>query len=820
MAEEVSATVQRLRGLNSDDMDKALAQAMDKRAEEIKRVAWAEKRNALLNTRARARTTDYIMTHWGDDPGVGLVAFTAGVASTRQGSRDSIGVAQQTLANRYNYGLVTEIEQLGLLKEYRSGVYDEDIFEVIFARAAKDAAREQELPKPARQIADVIQRYHQKTRLDANESGALIGELPEYVTRQMHDPHKVRKMGEAEFLRSYEERIDWERSFPDVISAADRREILKNMYSDIASGVHLTMRKDGPETNLKGMANIGKRMSHDRVIHFKDAKAAYQHMQDFSRGNLSAQLVNQFENMARNTALMRKLGPNAEMNFDRIVDDIRKSLREADPKKRERFEKTADSVRRTILPNLTGESNRPGHHGFARWSMIMRQVKQMATLGASVLSMASEPVVYASEVAYQGGGFFNGLSESIGGLATGGRTAGRNRVLAALGVMADGMKGSPFQRYDMTDNVGGTMDAATNIFFKLNLMQPVTDRMKDTFAMSRAHDFWRQKDVAFNDLSPELRRSMELFNIDETRWDLFRKQEGMSDGERTFFTPEGIDDTSDEAVAAYLKSHGRRSSPQAVREARETIKSEFRSFFADRTDHAVVTPGVRERAFMHRGHQPGTPEGEISRHFWMFKGFPTSVLFKPVARELYGRGNLKGQGAAFNDSPMMNLANLFVWTTAAGYISMNAKEMLKGRKPRVPTTLAETRDVFFASATQGGGMGLYGDFLFGEVRNRFGGGFISSAMGPTAGTISSVADVYGRMRDGDDAAAAAFRTALNNTPGANLPYTRIALDYLILHRVQEWSDPGSIRRMEDRMSREMGNEYFLRASDHIPRGGF
>ena len=116
---------------------------------------------------------------------------------------------------------------------------------------------------------------------------------------------------------------------------------------------------------------------------------------------------------------------------------------------------------------------------------------------------------------------------------------------------------------------------------------------------------------------------------------------------------------------------------------------------------------------------------------------------------------------------------------------------------------------------QGGAFGIYGDFLFGEMKNRFGGGFLATVAGPTFGTVSDIADLWGRIRAGEDAAAQTFRLAIANTPFANLFYTRMALDYLILYRVQEWLNPGYLRRMERRIEKENDQTFLIKPSEVI-----
>src|SRR3546814_13393300 len=83
---------------------------------------------------------------------------------------------------------------------------------------------------------------------------------------------------------------------------------------------------------------------------------------------------------------------------------------------------------------------------------------------------------------------------------------------------------------------------------------------------------------------------------------------------------------------------------------------------------------------------------------------------------------------------------------------MSAKDILKGRTPRDPTDPA----TWAAAFVQGGGAGIYGDFLLGES-NRFGGGLLQTLAGPTLGAVDDLHDLYSRVKAGDDSAAAGLR---------------------------------------------------------------
>jgi hypothetical protein len=149
---------------------------------------------------------------------------------------------------------------------------------------------------------------------------------------------------------------------------------------------------------------------------------------------------------------------------------------------------------------------------------------------------------------------------------------------------------------------------------------------------------------------------------------------------------------------------------------------------------------------------------------------------------------------------------------------MQAKEVLKGREPRPPTM-----DTFVAAMLQGGGLGIYGDFLFGQA-NRYGSGTLETLMGPAIGTFTDAIDLLQRSRDvvtgGEvDLSGDVTRLIKSNLPFANLFYAKFGLDYAVWYQLQEMQNPGYLRRMERRVQRENNQEYIVPPSSIVATGG-
>jgi len=97
------------------------------------------------------------------------------------------------------------------------------------------------------------------------------------------------------------------------------------------------------------------------------------------------------------------------------------------------------------------------------------------------------------------------------------------------------------------------------------------------------------------------------------------------------------------------------------------------------------------------------------------KNFAVSLYKKILRREMdsYGPDESKLIGASM-------LASTLMLGTIFGYMVISTKDMLSGRSPRDPKKLSVIMQAF----VQGGGGGIYGDFLMSEVQNQYGNGFL------------------------------------------------------------------------------------------------
>lgn len=274
-------------------------------------------------------------------------------------------------------------------------------------------------------------------------------------------------------------------------------------------------------------------------------------------------------------------------------------------------------------------------------------------------------------------------------------------------------------------------------------------------------------------------------------------------------------DASAERVQQYQDSIGGRI--DGMRQAaKQELEDKLRTFFTDQTNTAVLNRDDMTNALLLRGTRPGSKEGEALRHVMMFKSFTATFMRRVLGREVYGHGlekeplykqlfNIVKDGKT--DS-MSGLANIIAWSTAMGYGVYALKSLAKGRVPQWPDNTEEALSVTKTAIAQGGGLGIYGDFLFWRGKETMGKGSLESFLGPTLGTAEDVWSLT--HTDSNNKSAKAAKMAFSVVP--NLFYTKAAFDYLIAYRTMEWLNPGSVARMQQNIKKDQGEEFYIQPS--------
>ena len=793
--------------LQSDAM-----KAADMLANNLQMAAVIEKRNAALNVNARLKATSFVNQF--RDKGLdfeGFAALLVGSERVRTGSRVSIDAEYKGFRGEWVGGMIADVEKRGLMRDFISGVFDRDIYDALW-RMGTESPDLAGLPPQAVQLAEIINKYQTDARNTRNRFGAWIRDLQGYITRQSHDMYKIREVTDAEWIDFVKDKIDIAKMTRlGLISETDPISSLRGLYDDFAAGVHMKAVVAEDDLGAFGRgSNLARRESVSRAIYFKDGLAAYEYNERFGYGRLAESVLHGLDHAARSASLMKTLGTNPEATFTRLLDEYEATLA-PDPARRSKFREKRQALM-NMMAEVDGSINVPGNVTGAKIGAFLRAWQTMAKLGGALISSFSDLAGYGAELRYaQGKNLLSGVGDGIAKLVQGRASDERLAITTSLGVFHESMMGAVTARFDSPDLVHGKMAAAMQMFFRLNGLAWWTETLRDGAALTHSHYMATQASKPLDAIDPEFRRMLQLYNIDAGKWDLLRmSQMQMADG-RAYMTPEGLRTVPRSAYEAYITSVGRTANDATVQNLMDDLAQALRVMAVDRAHHAVLEPNARTRAWMRRGTKPGTVPGELLRFIGQFKSFSIAVVQSVLGREVYGRGyDTLGEYLRKGHGDMLGLAYMVGLYGVLGYGAMAAKDLLKGREPRDPT---DYRTVLAALA-QGGGLGLYGDFLFGEY-SRMGRTFTASLAGPVLGNLDIATDLWTRLRNGDDLAAASFNALLQNTPFANLFWLRPVLNYLILYHIQEALNPGFLRRMEKRIERENGQTFLLPPSQVV-----
>lgn len=746
-------------------------------ARQLKLAAVVERRNAALNALTWQRSVNYIETTWKGKYQEGMRVLLTGSIEGRKSARASAMREQYMLHHRYTGMLDSELEMAGVRELFTNDAVAPEV-----ARALSQLRRDKPdmtgIGTNAQKIARIIRKYQDLARNDANAAGAWIGKLDDWIVMQSHDRWSIEKAGFQQWAAHIGERLDWNRIQMQEGMIADKAAWLREVYSNIVSGSHSTVRGAPNTTGFIGPRNVGKGMSHERVLHFKSPDSWMEYNAEYGKHSLHAAVIHGLSQSARNTGLMRVMGVNPEAMFNRLSDHFMQRVKETgDVKQIEKFrEATAPGGwLRHRLAEVTGEVSNPVNHSAARWSAVVRAIQSMSKLGGAVLSSFPDIATYGSESNFQGRTFLSGVGEAIGGLVKGRPAAEQRIVLAELGVFFDSMISELSRVGNFDDSLPGSISRMQQRFFRLNLLDWWTEALRASHAMGMLHTLGNYKDMAFADLPKRQQAVFGLFDINEADWNAIRAGAQVSEDGKAFASANGLSRETADKLGRYI---------------------------SDRADQAVLKPDADAQAMMLRSQRPGTLHGELARFIMQFKSYGVGYARQVAGREIYGYGD-----TTLAEGSIGGLAKLIVASAILGYASMTTKEMLKGKKPRQPETPAQWKALVEASILQGGGFGIYGDFLFGQY-SRFGSSALETVAGPTLSEANNAIKLFHMAKNGEDAGAAGLRLALGNTPYLNLFYVRPALDQAILYEMQEAINPGSMRRLERAAMRDRGQEYF------------
>lgn len=796
---QVSDRAERMRETGQPD---AFVNAAGELASKVKEAVARDRLDALRNAAKR----NGIMDEIGKNGGLPKAADT--LRSILHGlnslGRQSVESMWRGRSNGWQAGLDNMLNKAGLRKAMLSGEMDKDVSDAWWKiNAGEDAGN-----SPAAQVAKLYAKTLDHIRDRLNEAGARIGDATDYVTHTSHDPIKMRRAAGmqktpdeafAAWWGKTEPRLS-EKTFENLegdlaqSQEAKRRAFGRSVFDSLVSGIHMTV--GGAEESayrppaFEGTYNIARRVSQDRTLFWKDGNAWHDYMQDYGQfANLHSSVMMSIDRGARQLALIDRMGTNPAANLNQLIRRIQETYRD-DIDGVNKFKNSISNLN-NVMGRLDGSLNVPANMGLAQTGNAIRTWETMSSLGGvGITHFASIWPTVTSELAHHGISRLESLSNMTKALVQGKGDAQRQEIMADLGAYADGIT-----RYVHSvigdDSIPGRISAMAGRFMDSTGIHYVFDHIKAGVRAMLSHNLARNLDKDFSAIDPHLSQMLEKYGIGTAEWEKLR----------------GLEDLPVSNDRRYL-------TPSAAGRIDPALSDKLLSYYSDAAAHAVVTAGVRERAFLLRGTRPGTPEGEMLRFLYQFKMWPVAAMNQVIGREIYM--SLSKTEAAWNIGKIVALG------VPVGYLRMAINDVASGR----PVRDIRKPETLLAAAAQSGGIGILGDFLFGEV-NRMGGGLIPTLGGPVVSDADTLVKMYGRFK-GDVEGEKNHRNgqfgdlwpdlahfAVRHIPFANLVYAKGALDYMAWYHLYAAASPGWWERTNRRLQKEQGRTM----TGYAPGGG-
>jgi hypothetical protein len=769
-----------------------------------------------------------------------------------------------------NKGLGKDLEDAGLLKVFAGRAnqteWTRELFELnrgAFGRpgVTKDAH--------ALAIARIVQKWQRAAMAAINREGGWVRSYSGFITRTSHDPDRIRRAGVTQWVEDLVDKLDLKRSF----GTTDRlrvRDLLTAMYGPMVRGDHFDYGRPIEEPLYP---NLAAKASAERELHFKSADAWLDYNKKYGVSDPTVTVVNSLRLAARRTALMREFGTRPREAFDGMLDNIRGQLKAEEGKhlsevsalqtarespaagaaarvelgtklEEAKAKAAASSARLEDFTKYTGEGRRfealgsPAHNRFAQidgtaakpvnraranfWAGWMA-IQRMSKLGRVILTHFASLPTKSLAARYWGVSFARRYQSILSGFTRGAEGSEKRQVLDLMGVGLEGRLGQMIAQYDVGDAPHGMLAKWESTFFRLTGVSSVTENQRAEHEAMLAAHLGGKRDQAWGKIGPKEQRALTGYGIGEAEWEALRGAEWSNVGGRTYLFPSDAMKLSDDQVKAYLASAPTDAgfgfaqySPAKAEDlarAREDLALRVAAAYSDSAGYAVPMPSARVRAIMFQNaYAPGTPLNTALRLIYQFKLWPADMILRTWGREVYGR---IGDGKM---DRIAGLAEMLVGMAVFGTAAEAVRSEIEGKDG-----LQELTNNPFGSILRGlqrsGAGSIFGDFLLGEY-DRHGYTPLQQLAGPTVPLLDFAEDLlwaggqgqrYGSFSKQAWRERASDLTYLlkNNLPFQNLWFSGLAMDTLVWHRLQEWINPGYLKRAQRRQEQQSGTKFWL-----------
>jgi hypothetical protein len=410
---------------------------------------------------------------------------------------------------------------------------------------------------------------------------------------------------------------------------------------------------------LRACRTVAGKAAAPRAFFFKSAAAARAMRQKY--GLYPSFIESKYrglETLARQTALVGRLGPRPEKAIEEIVGLAKEMTRSSNERQQlEHFVGNAPEVGGMLAKQmglLTGKSNRPLYALGARIASGWMVWERMSMLGRVLLTHLEGLPTKSSELRYWGVGFVDRYKGFFSDMTRAAPESDRGKLMQLIWAGHDADNSYRAARYDSADTAPGVLSRLSDVYFRLTGVTHVLPNQRQGAQHMMARELAMERGKAYADVDPRIQRILRLYGIEEPEWKALHGAEWTAgrtiDGSgrggsspNAYLTPEDALKLSDEGMRAYLAE--RRPvlagayglTPEMMERARNELATAIATMYTDRGLYAMFAgAGIRTKARLYGATQPGTLAGIGARLLWQFKQWPVEMVYRAWGREIYG----------------------------------------------------------------------------------------------------------------------------------------------------------------------------------------
>ena len=747
----------------------------------------------------------------------GFLALIRGIVSDAPGARDSTGRAQAVRQSEYIRRLTTNLDKTpGALDAWQkrrlTDQWHDELVELEKHEGGKPGVTGNPL---ALKIAEAVKDVRDLARMRGNQAGAWIGDYSGYEGRTQHDAAKISKMGYAAWRQLFVDNADLDRTFGDI-SGAERESMLHELYDRLASDVHLTAdRAVSPrEAALGGgPGNVARRMSAERTIHWKDAQSWRNYQRDAGNPDIEDGIRTNLLRAARDTELISRWGTTPKQMLANLFLDMERNYYQTDPAAVQAMRKARPDIEHDFS-YITGEAHRPQNDLANKVISSAKAFEDATKLGNVLLAHSSIGMTKPFQLQYLGVGKWRAYTSVLTDLLRD-KSPENRAILENLRAEATGLM-QHLNGYEPIDGVPGALSALRSFQMRLGFLPQVLEKSKVGAQFSLSNMLGQDIDKPFAELPMQTRRGLTMSGIGEPEWDALRRAPNPEKDAHgsTYLTPAAgmRADVSELAGARLRDALDEEHAARIIDQTRDRLSMKLASYLQEASERAATTPGIAERAMIDRRF------GKTAPLLGQYKLWAVSVI-----RQMWGQAI---RGSASKAEMAKYIAQFAAVGTAIGYGRIAITAALSGQTP--PTfnnDPVHDAALVAQSATAGGGLGIFGDYLFGHY-TQYGqttqervGELATSVLGPVLGDVIDAAAIGAQAinahfdpseshdRKMKDAATSATRFATSHIPIVNTWYLNHIMHWLFIDRLNEMANPGYLQRHEAAV-RKNGQQYF------------